>query len=144
MDGVIGGHCGLPFTQSVGGRLWHNSGAVGMPANDGTTRVWYSIFQLEVGGVAIEHRALGYDQASAAAKMRRIGLPEYAEALGSGIRVDADTLPPPEQRMCGVALEEGRVLWKLDQGERIDCRWLWPIIAKEHAGPSARPTISSH
>jgi predicted phosphodiesterase len=42
MDGVIAGHCGLPFTQSVGGRLWHNSGG--------------------------------------------IGLPEYAEALGSGIR----------------------------------------------------------
>lgn len=132
MDGVIGGHCGLPFTQSVGGRLWHNSGALGMPANDGTTRVWYSIFRPEAGGVAIEHRALGYDQASAAAKMRRIGLPEYAEALGSGIRVDADTLPPPEQRTCGVALEEGGVFWKLDHEERIDCRRLWPITAEEH------------
>jgi hypothetical protein len=147
MDGVIGGHCGLPFTQSVGGRLWHNSGAVGMPANDGTARVWYSIFRPEAaGGVAIEHRALGYDQASAAAKMRHVGLSEYAEALGSGIRVDADTLPPPEQRMRGVALEEGRVLWKPDSAEqrieRIDCRPLWPIVAEEHVRD--RATISSH
>ncbi len=140
MDGVIGGHCGLPFTQSVGGRLWHNSGALGMPANDGTTRIWYSIFRPEAGGVAIEHRALGYDQTSAAAKMRLIGLPEYAEALGSGIRVDADTLPPPEQRMCGVPLLEGRVLWKREladqRGERVDCQWLWPMVAKDTAGPS--------
>src|ERR1017187_6492706 len=30
VDGVIGGHCGLPSSQSVAGRLWHNSGAGGM------------------------------------------------------------------------------------------------------------------
>ena len=38
LDGVIGGHCGLPFTKVVGDRLWHNPGAIGMPANDGTPR----------------------------------------------------------------------------------------------------------
>jgi len=145
--GVIAGHCGLPFTQSVGGRLWHNSGAVGMPANDGTARVWYSIFRPETGGIAIAHRALGYDQASAAAKLRLIGLPEYAEALGSGIRVDADTLPAPEQRMCGVALEEGSVLWKLDPAEQwaehVDCRRLWPMVAEERIRQSDHSTISS-
>lgn len=133
MDGVIGGHCGLPFTQSVGGRLWHNSGALGMPANDGTARVWYSIFRPAAAGVAIEHRALGYDQTSAAVKMRHIGLPEYAEALGSGIRVDADTLPPSEQRGRGVALEEGHVLWKLDQ-QQVDCRQLWPMNEQSTGG----------
>jgi predicted phosphodiesterase len=131
LDGVIGGHCGLPFTQSVGGRLWHNSGAVGMPANDGTTRVWYSIFRLVTGGAAIEHHALAYDQASAAAKMRRIGLAEYADALGSGIRVDADTLPLPERRMSGAALEEGRLLWTPGQDQGVDCRQLWPTLAEE-------------
>jgi predicted phosphodiesterase len=34
-DGVIGGHCGLPFTEVVDGRIWHNAGVIGMPANDG-------------------------------------------------------------------------------------------------------------
>jgi predicted phosphodiesterase len=33
VDGIIGGHCGLPFTQAINGQLWHNAGAVGMPAN---------------------------------------------------------------------------------------------------------------
>jgi predicted phosphodiesterase len=42
-DGVIAGHCGLPFTQVVDGRLWHNAGVVGMPANDGTPRGWFSL-----------------------------------------------------------------------------------------------------
>src|SRR5437660_1227559 len=43
VDGVIAGHCGLPFTQAISARLWHNAGVVGLPANDGTTRVWYSV-----------------------------------------------------------------------------------------------------
>ena len=41
---VIGGHSGIPFSHEVGGGLWHNSGTLGMPANDGTQRVWYSLF----------------------------------------------------------------------------------------------------
>ena len=39
-DAVIAGHTGIPFTRLVGDRVWHNSGALGMPANDGTPRVW--------------------------------------------------------------------------------------------------------
>src|SRR5579862_1432052 len=35
-DGVIGGHSGIPFSEVIDGKLWHNSGAAGMPANDGT------------------------------------------------------------------------------------------------------------
>ena len=36
VDGLVAGHCGLPFTQTIDGRLWHNPGVIGMPANDGT------------------------------------------------------------------------------------------------------------
>jgi len=71
LDGVIAGHCGLPFTQAINGQLWHNAGAVGMPANDGTPRVWFSLLRAEAEGITIEHRALDYDFATAAAKMRR-------------------------------------------------------------------------
>ncbi len=38
-EGVIGGHCGVPFTRLLGPFLWHNTGAIGMPANHGTTRM---------------------------------------------------------------------------------------------------------
>jgi predicted phosphodiesterase len=57
-DGVIAGHCGLPFTQVVDGRLWHNAGVVGMPANDGTPRGWFSLITPIDEGLQIEHCAL--------------------------------------------------------------------------------------
>src|SRR5690242_13092870 len=85
-DGVIAGHTGLPFTQTIDGRLWHNAGVVGMPAHDGTPRVWFSVLTPTDRGLAIEHRALTYDHAAAAAAMVRAGLPaDYREALVSGI-----------------------------------------------------------
>lgn len=112
LHGVIGGHCGLPFTQRIGDALWHNSGALGMPANDGTPRVWFSLLQRDKDGITIEHRALHYDHATAAAKMRRAGLPEeYAAALASGIWASADTLPAAERDAGGVPLPESRMVF---------------------------------
>ena len=56
----------MPFTQTLGSRLWHNPGAIGMPANDGTPRGWYSILAAEDGGIDIALHALDYDHAAAA------------------------------------------------------------------------------
>jgi hypothetical protein len=112
VDGVIGGHCGLPFSQSVAGRLWHNSGAVGMPANDGTRRVWFSIITPVAGGLEIQHRAISYDHAAAAAKIRTAGLPnEYADALETGLWPSCDILPATEIRERGVPFGEGSISW---------------------------------
>lgn len=113
VDGVIGGHCGLPFTQSISGYLWHNSGAIGMPANDGTPRVWYSIISRVADGISIEHRSIVYDHDAAADKMRRFGLPDgYAGALSTGMWPSCDVLPLEEVRSRGIALVPGTVAWK--------------------------------
>jgi predicted phosphodiesterase len=122
-DGVIGGHCGLPFTQLFGGAFWHNAGAAGLPANDGTPRVWYSLLRPEGAGIAIEHRALGYDHARAAAKMRAHGLPEgYAAALASGLWPSGDVLPPEELAATGQPLDlDGAVIRFEPGGWRADC-----------------------
>jgi uncharacterized Fe-S cluster-containing radical SAM superfamily protein/predicted phosphodiesterase len=146
VDGIIGGHCGLPFTQVLHGRLWHNAGAIGMPANDGTPWVWFSLLTPHAGGLAIEHRALAYDHAAAAAKMRRAGLPEgYAAALETGLWPSCDVLPFKEIRERGVPLAPGRVTWTppapgaaMPRRRPIACDQLWPDAARDSVAPLPR------
>jgi predicted phosphodiesterase/uncharacterized Fe-S cluster-containing radical SAM superfamily protein len=129
-DALIVGHCGLPFSQAIDGKLWHNPGAAGMPANDGTPDGWYSLL---IPGEAprtlrIEHRRLGYDHATAARKMRAAGLPEgYADALSTGLWPSCDVLPPDERRRSGAPIAEASLLWRRDEpAAALD----WPSAAE--------------
>lgn len=117
-EGVIGGHCGVPFTQIVGSRLWHNPGVIGMPANDGTPRVWFSLVTPSPTGLVIEHRALIYDYAAAQAAMRRAGLPDcYREALATGLWPSLDVMTDAERRGTGKPLAEVSLLWSMRPSE---------------------------
>jgi predicted phosphodiesterase len=123
-DGVIAGHCGLPFTREVDGRLWHNTGVVGMPANDGTPRVWFSVFVPASAGIIIEHHALNYDYRQAAAKMRERSLPEgYAACIEGGIWPSCDALTPAEIIYRGTPLTPGRTFWRFPNTKGEDARW---------------------
>lgn len=118
-DGVIGGHCGLPFTQIIAGRLWHNAGVIGMPANDGTPRVWYSLLRPREHGLEITHRPLAYDHQSAAAKMRKAGLPAgYTDALSTGRWPSCDVLPAREKLHQGRPLRPNTAVWEHPVRER--------------------------
>lgn len=135
-DGVIGGHCGLPFSEIVDGQLWHNAGVIGMPANDGTPRVWFSLLTPVSAGLQIEHRAISYDHIAAASRMQRAGLPdEYRVALACGIWPSCDVLPRGETRVQGAHIEVGSVLWRPEpsrgNGARAvtaDRTLLWPAL----------------
>lgn len=123
-DGVIGGHCGLPFTREVAGRLWHNPGVIGMPADDGTPRVWFSVLTPTPEGLLIEHEPLDYDHAAAAGKMRAHGLPDgYAKGLSSGLWPSRDVLPPTERDTAGRPLVPGRLLWRHPSAPRRSAGW---------------------
>lgn len=107
-DGILAGHSGLPFSQILDGQLWHNSGALGLPANDGTPRVWYSVLTPGESprSLTIEHLALDYDHAGAAKTMRQAGLPEdYARAMSEGHWPSCDILPKEEAGSSGIALQ---------------------------------------
>ena len=107
-DIIIAGHTGLPFTRHFpGGRTWHNSGALGMPANDGTARVWYSIaYPDDQFGLRFVHKPLDYDHQTAARKMHEAGLPDaYANALVTGLWPNVDWLPEAERKQTGVRID---------------------------------------
>ncbi|RAI60032.1 metallophosphoesterase [Roseicella frigidaeris] len=110
-EGVIAGHCGLPFSRLLGRRLWHNAGAIGMPANDGTPRGWFSVLTPQGAGLRIEHLALAYDHRSAARAMRQAGLAAYEAALASGLWPSCDVLPPEERARRGQPIEACDLRW---------------------------------
>jgi predicted phosphodiesterase len=114
-DAVIGGHCGVPFTRRLGPLLWHNTGAIGMPANDGTPRGWFSLLTPRRQGIEIRHLPLTYDHRGATRAMRAAGLPaDYADTMETGIWPSFDILPATEQAQTGRALVPGHGLWTRD------------------------------
>ena len=111
-DAVIGGHSGLPFTDCIDGRLWHNPGVIGLPANDGTSRVWYSVLTPEDAAIRIDLHPLDYDHGAAAAAIRAADLPdEYANTLETGLWPSDDVMPPGDRARRGQAIEPGSLLW---------------------------------
>ncbi|MEK7246196.1 MAG: metallophosphoesterase family protein [Pseudomonadota bacterium] len=109
IEAVVAGHCGLPFSAAVDGRLWHNPGVIGMPANDGRPEVWYSLLVPSLDGIEIRHVALAYDYRAAAGRMNKAGLARpYAEALESGLWPDMGVLPAPERLKRGKPLVPAR------------------------------------
>lgn len=131
-DAIFAGHSGLPFSQSIDGRLWHNAGALGMPANEGDPRVWYSLVSAgdEPGALVIEHRALSYDHAGAAQAMARAGLaPEYARTLVDGLWPNCDSLVAAEAAAQGRRLQPARMAFSRETPVQ------WPP-----AIPAAAPT----
>ena len=110
-DIIISGHSGLPFTEHVDDRIWHNAGVVGVPANDGTPRVWYSLIEATDEGISFSHKSLDYDYASTIQTMLKHGLDDYAPSLESGIYPSQDTFALAEQRAKGIALQEQTILY---------------------------------
>ena len=113
VDAVIGGHSGLPFTQVLGERLWHNPGAIGMPANDATPRGWYSILTGAEDGIDIALYGLDYDH-HAAARAIRAHTPDlpYAQTLEDGLWPNMAVLPEAERGRRGLALKPAPVRWQ--------------------------------
>ncbi len=104
-DWIISGHSGLPFVQVHDGKCWLNAGAIGMPANDGCTDVWYSIATPTERGIQIQMYPLEYDCRQAAAHMKEARLPlQYAATLETGLWDNCDILPATETAQQGSPL----------------------------------------
>lgn len=96
-------HTGIPWQREVAGTLIVNVGALGRPANDGRTDVWYGIADLRDGEIAgVELVALAYDWRAQAASMRAAGLPEpFVETIETGWWTTCLEVVPPRERAGG-------------------------------------------
>lgn len=91
IDGVIAGHTGIAMDRTVDGIRWINSGAVGMPPNDGDPRGAFVILD----GDEVSFERISYDAAPTVAAMQAVGLTQgYHTALETGFWPSEDTLPP--------------------------------------------------
>lgn len=97
-DVILAGHSGLPFAQQQENKLWLNSGALGMPANDAGTHVWYALLWLnDKGELCYSFEKLDYDYKKAAALMLDNELPAaYAQTLQNGLWDNCEILPEEE------------------------------------------------
>ena len=96
-------HTGIAWTREVDGTLIVNVGAIGRPANDGRTEVWYAVIDLAGGAVTgVELVALAYDWRAQAASMRAAGLPEpFVETIETGWWTTCLEVVPPRERARG-------------------------------------------
>jgi predicted phosphodiesterase len=104
-DVIIGGHSGIPFGQKLGSKLWLNAGAIGLPANDGSSDGWYMMLDQDEGAFQASWHRLSYDVAASQRSTRAAGMSEYARALGTGLWPGMDVLPAVERAQQGKRLE---------------------------------------
>jgi len=112
VDAMITGHSGIAFAQFLSGRLWLNAGAIGMPANDGTQRVWFATLESRDDDIEVQIHSLTYDPSPAQKAMVERGLNSgYARCLSTGLWPSMDVLPLSERSQAGIALDEVRYNW---------------------------------
>jgi hypothetical protein len=99
-DAVLCTHTGLRWHRRLpSGRDVVNVGVIGRPANDGQTRVWYSMIEAREGGLAVELLPLVYDHQGLAAEMRSEGLPEeFVETILTGWWTTCMEILPARER----------------------------------------------
>ncbi|MCA9562588.1 MAG: metallophosphoesterase family protein [Myxococcales bacterium] len=107
-DVVFVTHTGLHWQRWLGDSQHHrgvvNVGAIGRPANNGDTRVWYALVDApsEPGGTPeVTFRGVEYDYEKLAAEMRAEALPEeFVETILSGWWTTClEILPAKERRI---------------------------------------------
>jgi diadenosine tetraphosphatase ApaH/serine/threonine PP2A family protein phosphatase len=84
-DVVLCTHTGIHWHRPLpGGPHFINVGAIGRPANDGRTDVWYALVDFGAE-LRVEFRPVAYDHDALAAEMRAEGLPqEFVETVLTG------------------------------------------------------------
>lgn len=102
-DIIVVTHTGLHWHREVAdGKHVVNCGAIGRPANDGGTNVWYAILNIAGDSLAVDFVPLRYDHQSLAAEMRQERLPEeFVETIETGWWTTCLEVLPAKERARG-------------------------------------------
>ncbi len=104
-DVIVGTHTGLHWQRVLpSGRHFVNCGAIGRPANDGRTNVWYALISVdEAKRVAVDFVPLEYDHENLAAEMQAEHLPqEFIQTIKTGWWTTCLEVLPMKERTRGI------------------------------------------
>ncbi len=102
-DVILGTHTGIPWSRRLGERSWYvNVGALGRPANDGRTEVWYAALEAKPEGLEVAFVPVSYDHEALADEMRSERLPEeFIETIRTGWWTTCLEVLPGKERARG-------------------------------------------
>jgi diadenosine tetraphosphatase ApaH/serine/threonine PP2A family protein phosphatase len=97
-------HTGIPWKRHLpDGRLVVNVGAIGRPANDGQTHMWYAILDLSVEELDASFIPLRYDHERLASEMRGEGIAEpFVRTIETGWWTTCLEILPAKERSRGL------------------------------------------
>lgn len=103
VDVLLGTHTGIPWHRRWGGdRAYVNVGALGRPANDGRTEVWYALLEAEGRNLDVAFVPVTYDYEALASEMRDEELPEeFVETILTGWWTTCLEILPGKERAAG-------------------------------------------
>jgi len=104
-DVIVGTHTGLHWHRALrSGKHFINCGAIGRPANDGRTCVWYTLLSVDEKAFAsVEFVPLEYDHARLASEMRAENLPqEFIATIETGWWTTCLEVLPMKERARGI------------------------------------------
>ena len=102
-DVVVCTHTGLHWSRlHRSNRGVVNVGALGRPANDGTTNVWFAILDATDGDISVEFVPVDYDHLRLAKEMSEEGLPrEFIDTITTGWWTTCLEILPAKERAIG-------------------------------------------
>ena len=102
-DVILCTHTGLHWSRELsGGRLFANVGAIGRPANDGCTDIWYAMLSAAAGSIKVEFVPIAYDFEALAQEMSEEGLPDqFVETILTGWWTTCNEVLPFKERRRG-------------------------------------------
>ncbi len=102
-DVILATHTGIHWARQLAPATWHvNVGALGRPANDGRTHVWYTMLEARDRELTVEFVPVAYDHAALADEMRDERLPdEFIETIYTGWWTTCLEILPAKERARG-------------------------------------------